>query len=104
MKLTSQESKEATGAVPTDKPQGPEYPWGLGLHLDDEVLGKLGMGLPEVGKTLMVQARVKVTGAMSNQIDGGKEQRTAQLQIVDMGIGTDEGEGTDAAAKLYDAK
>lgn len=109
MKLTSmrlsqreQEAKAEPASVVADKPR---YPWGLGLHLDDETLEKLGISeLPKVGKTLMISARVDVTGAMEQEMEGAGKHRTAQLQITDMAIGPDEGEGGDAAEKLYGGK
>lgn len=103
MKLSDSEIKERNSPASIVS-EGPRYPWGLGIQLEDETMGKLGIaGLPKVGDVLMVQARVKVTGAMENEHEHGKH-RSAQLQIVDMGIGPDEGEGGDAAEKLYDGK
>ncbi len=101
MKLSDKEQEKVAETVAVEKPR---YPWGLGLHLDNEILGKLGIALPEVGKTLMLQARVNVTGAMEEEREGTGKHRTAQLQITDLGIGPDEGEGQSAADKLYDGK
>lgn len=100
MKLTAKEQEKTQPA--SVLAEQPRYPWGLGLHLDDETLDKLGIGLPELGKTLLLQARVKVTGAMAQETEGSGKSRQAQLQITDMGIDVDEGEGGDAADKLYD--
>ena len=49
MRLTPEERRdEAPSTVAAD--DGPLYPWGLTLHLDDTVLEKLGLeGLPSVG-------------------------------------------------------
>ena len=101
MKLSTQEQEKVAESVAVERPR---YPWGLGLHLDSETLEKLGIGLPEVGKSLMLQARVSVTGAMEQESEGSGKQRTAQLQITDLGIGPDEGEGQSAADRLYDGK
>lgn len=98
MRLSEREQeKEAPATVAADKPR---YPWGLGLHLDDEALEKLGAGGFEVGKSMMIQARVDVTGVMEQEHEHGKH-RNVQLQITDLGIGPDEGDGGDAAEKLY---
>jgi hypothetical protein len=35
------------------------------------------------------------------EYEGDKKRRAVSLQIVDMGLGTDEGEGSSAADKLY---
>ena len=107
MKLTSMKlpSREpANTIVATDAPEGPRYPYGLSLQLDDDTLGKLGLSLPTVGKSFLLQARVKVTGAMEAEHEGGTKVRNASLQIEDMGLGPDEGEGSSAADKLYDGK
>lgn len=101
MKLSAKEQEKIPETAAVERPR---YPWGLGLHLDGETLEKLGIGLPEVGKSLMLQARVSVTGAMEQETEGSGKQRTAQLQITDMGIGPDEGEGQSAADILYDGK
>lgn len=99
MKLSDKQQEQAMpSTVAADRPK---YPWGLGLHLDDEIIKKLELGGVEVGKTLMVQARVNVTGAMEQEHEHSGKQRSVSLQITDMAIGTDEGEG-DAADKLYD--
>lgn len=102
MKLSSAEQEKAM-PVETVAADRPRYPWGLGLHLDDEVIKKLELGsLPEVGKTMMVTARVNVTGAMEQEHEGSGKQRSVSMQITDMAIGPDEGDGGSAADKLYD--
>lgn len=101
MELTKEEREPKQASVVSPESDGPLYPWGLGLHLDDQVLGKLKLdGLPKVGTYVLVQARAKVTGAMENEHEHGKH-RTAQLQIVDLGLGEVEEEKADPADKLY---
>jgi hypothetical protein len=85
---------------------GPIYPYGLTLQLDDDTLDKLDLELPKVGEKLMVMAHVEVTSVSSNASrDGGKtrKHRSASLQITDLAIGPHE-KATDAAEKLYDGK
>jgi len=103
VKLTSMKlpAREPAQTIVAEAPEQPRYPYGLSLSLDDETLSKLGMGLPSVGKSFLLQARVKVTGAMEAEGESGK-MRNAQLQIEDMGLGPDEGEGSSAADKLYE--
>lgn len=84
MQLSAEEAKEQTSCEP--KPgDGPRYPYGLCLYLDDETLAKLGITeLPAVGSILTISAQATVTSVgMSQQQDGDKEQR-AELQITDM--------------------
>ena len=62
----------------------PIYPYGLQLRLDEEALDKLGEDhLPEVGGTVMVLAKAKVTSVSSNESDSGK-RRNVELQITDL--------------------
>lgn len=82
----------------------PIYPWGLSLTLDNEALETLGIGLPEVGKTLMLHARVDVTAVSEHESNsGGKTttNRSVSLQITDMCLEADAGEGGRATEKLY---
>lgn len=99
MKLPARTQESLVASA--DVPEGPRYPGGLSLHLDDDVLEKLSMTLPDVGKSFMLQARVHVTAASQMEYEGDKKRRAVSLQIVDMGLGTDEGEGSSAADKLY---
>lgn len=98
MQLTAEEAKDYASCEP--KPgDGPRYPYGLCLYLDDETLAKLGITeLPAVGAELQLSAKVVVTSiGMNQQQDGDKEQR-AELQITDMDLG---GAPRDVAKSLY---
>jgi hypothetical protein len=83
--------------------EGPIYPYGLSVHLDDEVMAKLGLKtLPEVGKPLMLLAKVNVTSVSENQTsDGGKAEtrQSVSLQITDLCLEA-VGDG-DASTALY---
>jgi major coat protein len=67
----------------------PEYPYGLSLHLSDEVLEKLGLKAEDykIGDTLPLDAVAKVTGI--SQHEG---YSCLDLQITDLGIETDKDE------------
>lgn len=81
--------------------EGPAYPYGLEVRLDKDSIEKLGMKqLPEVGETMMLVGKVKVTGTSSSDHQHGKHQ-SVTLQITDMAL-EDGGDKTDAAKKLYE--
>mgnify|MGYP001596297992 CR=1 FL=1 len=86
MKMSPAESKEYSEPMPGG---APVYPYGLCLNLDDDAIDKLGMvGMPEPGQTMMIQARVTVTGCRQEQRQD-ETHRSMDLQITDMAIGPD---------------
>lgn len=96
MKLEKKERAEYRPSLAED---GPLYPWGLNLNLDDETIKKLGLeALPEAGEQMLLVAKVKVTGTSSNDSADGKRQ-SVSLQITEMCL-EDGGEKVDAE-KLY---
>lgn len=96
MKLSPAEQKEATTMV--DKP---DYPWGLQLNINDEQYEKLFSSLPEVGKTVMISARAKISGVSQSDREGGEQQTSCQLQIMEMAVEPDEAPKKDAAESMY---
>jgi hypothetical protein len=97
MKLSKAEQKEAAQPAMTD---GPAYPYGLTVNLEDDALEMLEMKtLPKVGATLMLYARVKVTSVSSYEA-GEAKRRSVSLQITDLCLEADKG-GKDADTKLY---
>lgn len=84
--------------------QGPSYPYGLELRLEDESIDKLGLeDLPKVGSKLRLEARVEVTSCSVHE-DGARKtkRRSVTLQITDMEL---EAIGKKKAEeKLYDNK
>lgn len=91
MAMTTEEAAEYAGDAPATAASignGPKYPWGLCIDLDDEVLAKLGITtLPPVGTVFVIEAQAKVTSMnQSEQLDGDKEGRIS-LQITDMAVG-----------------
>lgn len=77
-----------------------EYPYGLEISLDDESLKKLGMeGMPAIGSTSILTAKVKVTSVSESASENGKD-RYVRLQITEMELGT--GTKTTKSASLYE--
>lgn len=76
-----------------------EYPYGLEIRLDDECLKKLGMdAMPEIGATMTLTAKVKVTSMSQHSSEGGSD-RSMGLQITEMELGT--GAKKEKAGVLY---
>lgn len=88
MKMSAGEAKGyASPSVAMD--DAPRYPYGLCINLGDDGIDKLGLvALPEVGSTLMIQARVQVVAVRMNQRQDELD-RNLELQITDMAIGPD---------------
>lgn len=81
--------------------EGPRYPWGLAVNLDEESLQKLGVAqLPDVENEMILVGRVKVTRTSSSQDEGGGRHRSMELQITDMALNNGD-EEQDAASTLY---
>jgi hypothetical protein len=79
--------------------EGPQYPWGLSLSLDNESLDKLGVeNLPKVGATMRLEARVSVSSVSSNEGMDKTVRRSVSLQVTAMALS-----GT-AADALYEEK
>ena len=88
MKMSPAEVKEYTEPS-VALGSAPRYPYGLCINLDDDGIEKLGLvALPEVGSTLMIQARVQVVAVRQNQRQDELD-RNVELQITDMAIGPD---------------
>ncbi|MCG7948029.1 MAG: hypothetical protein N0C84_16940 [Candidatus Thiodiazotropha taylori] len=66
-------------------PSGEEesYPWGLRLHLEEPEIEKLGIDAVEVGATLDITAKVKVTSFSSHE-DGKENRRSIEMQVTDL--------------------
>lgn len=83
MKLTKadRDARTEPKAIASDEPA---YPWGLSLTLDDKAIEKLGLKLPKVGGSLLLEARVDVTAVSSNESTHGGKNRSITLQITEM--------------------
>ena len=98
VKLTK---KQAEGVVSPSKSETPEYPYGMRITLEDDLLKKLGIGtLPAVGKKGHIMANCYVANVSSNESEGGGKRRSLELQITDLGFEYDKPSG-DAEKKLY---
>lgn len=104
MKYTKAEAKAEASEY--TKPQGPEYPWGLQIRLEDEELKKLGItSMPAVGQEMSLDVVVRVTSVSESQYADGRADRCLSLQIVQMGMEDDaEEEGAKAPAPAPAAK
>ena len=88
-KMSAEEAKEQTPTAAPDMPKE-QYPYGMRVTLDDEVLGKLGFKVPPaVGKELTMQATVKVVACSINadEYNGGEAESRCELQIIEVGFG-----------------
>lgn len=84
---------------------GPLYPWGLSVTLDEEALDKLQLDLPKVGTTVVLVARADVTSVSSNEGQDRKPRRSVSLQITDLAVDADEpGDKPEAQDVLYQGK
>jgi hypothetical protein len=101
MQLTAEEAKEMTSCSPVEG-EGPKYPYGLCLDLNDESLAKLGITeLPPVGKTMMLVATVVVTRTGAYQTQDSDKEMSLGLQITDMELKQEAGKSI--ADTLYGA-
>lgn len=100
MKMTKAELQE-TSSPAKMADDAPLYPYGLSIRLDNDSLDKLGMTtMPEVGKSIMLTARVDVVSVSEHDSKSGNT-RNLELQITDLALGTAKDLGDDAADKLY---
>lgn len=80
--------------------EGPEYPYGLRLCLDSDVVKALGFEeLPAVGKQMKMLALVEVCSASMSETKEYGKKMYIDLQIVEMEL---EKEKQDPAKKLYE--
>jgi hypothetical protein len=87
MKMTKKEKKEHhEGMVMASPDDGPSYPYGLRLRLDDDSLTKLGMSLPKVGSKVSVDAVGEVV-EVSQHEDGKDKRRSVEIQIQKLSVG-----------------
>lgn len=81
MKLTKKEKKELE-PFPAMKYEGPDYPYGLRLHLDEDALEKLGISLPNVGETFEVSGIGVVMSVSENRHESqGRKHKSQSVEI-----------------------
>lgn len=89
----------AYSEVAEKESEGPQYPYGLCIHLEKEQLAALGItDMPEVGAKMMIHANAYVKTVSQYDTQEGKDQRV-ELQITEMEVG--QGEAKDAAQIMY---
>lgn len=99
MKISAAGRKQLAEPSMIGEKDGPRYPYGLSIELDDEALDKLGVKtLPKVGSVQTLVARVEVTSVSSNQGPDKQKRERVSLQITDCCL-----EPEAAAAKVEEA-
>jgi len=84
MKLSKADREKSLGGLgPSMSEDGPTYPYGLNVSLEEAAIAKLGIDLPKVGTAMTLIATVDVTSVSSNEHAGG-QRRTVSLQITDL--------------------
>lgn len=99
LKLTKKESQQVSG--PTKVGDGPKYPWGLQLRLDQSSLEKLGVkNLPEVGVLCQVIGVGRVISVSQTEEMDGDKKRNVEIQIEKLNLAVeDEDEAFEQGAK-----
>lgn len=70
----------------------PKYPYCLRLHLESDVVDKLGLKeMPDVEDIMSLVAKVKVMGVRIEE-NNGIPKHSLELQITDMSLSNGEGE------------
>lgn len=99
MKMSREEAKEYNAIEASN--DGPQYPYGLRIDLNDDSLEKLGItALPKVGTEMTITAKVVVASVSAYDSQGGEAEQNVGLQITDMELGAGKTQ-SDAATSLY---
>lgn len=89
MKLPPRDKSAEEKMYPTmcgDDGDGPKYPYGLCINLDEQQLDALGLkDSPKVGGTVTIQAKAEITSVSENQTQDGT-RRSLSIQITDLGL------------------
>lgn len=86
--MISMKTSKKDNEVASDSMDAPEYPYGLRIVLDNEILEKLGItALPEVGERMHLVAHVTVRSVSEYEHQGEGLLRSVELQITDMTVG-----------------
>lgn len=81
MKVTKEDRKKREEMYSKPCIDGDDYPYSLRIHLDSEMLEKLGLKkLPKTGATFKLSATGSVKSTEINDRDG-KEKKSMSLQI-----------------------
>jgi len=87
MKLSKKEVKKERDSFMGPESNGPKYPWGLSLDLNDEVLEKLGVSAKDfkVGEDVVIKAKAKIKRLGSNEDEADKRE-SIDLQITHLEV------------------
>jgi hypothetical protein len=97
MKMSKEEAKEQYSP---SSDEGPRYPYGLCVHLDDDALSKLAIGDGvNVGDEVTITAKATVSSKSGYQTMLGDSENSMELQITDMEVAADSSKTTKT---LYD--
>lgn len=91
MKMSKEEAKKNGMAVETSPGKadnGPKYPWGLEISLENDVLDKLGINIDtaRIGKEYTISAVCETTSISENESKNGSSYKTIRLQIKKMSV------------------
>lgn len=86
--------------------QGPAYPYGLSLTLDDDALEKLGLTMKDftVGASMTLIAKVDVTAVSSSEYKGEDARQSISLQITALCLEDGGSKAASVATALYGDK
>lgn len=86
---------KVTSETKTDMPVMPsanEYPYGLCLCLNNDIVKKLGLKeIPAVGAKMKIEAMVEVVRTSESDSKEMGEHKTLDLQITDLGLSANKG-------------
>lgn len=104
MKRTPAERAEERAEELDEQENGPEYPWGLTIRLEQEELDKLdNLTDKKAGDVCIINAKAIITRVSSeDELDGEGKENSINLQITDMEVTPEN--TTDNAEKLYGDK
>lgn len=95
-------AKREDYAKPSTLADAPVYPYGLCVHLDGEVMEKLGMKtLPAAGTDLRLTAKVTVTSVSENSYSTAGKTETRQSMSVQITAMALDATSSDTAKSLY---
>lgn len=87
MKLPKEKKSDEIEAVPYEDRD--RYPYGLTIDLHDKAITKLGIDVSkvDVGSTVIVMAKCKVTSVSQREMQGEKKNDSLDLQITHLDVG-----------------
>lgn len=83
-------AKAEPGCIPVadcDREEGPKYPYGLQITLNEDSLKALGITeLPKVGEKMKIEGFVEVCNTSQYEESSGHSSRSLGLQITDLDL------------------